>query len=133
MLGDPRFEGYNSYIMKAYVDSLEASGARIIPLIVGEPESVTMDKLSKINGILYPGGDGDYLEFGRNLFWKIKEINDNGTYFPIWSTCMGYEYIVSYISDLGWNILDHYEYHSGGMALEFTVDPRKTKMYSWLG
>ena len=45
---------------------------------------------------------------------------------------MGYEYIVSYISELGWDILDHYEYHSGDMALEFVVDPRNTKMYGWL-
>jgi hypothetical protein len=76
MLGDPRFEGYTSYIMKSYVDSLEASGARVVPLIVTEPESVTNEKLSKLNGVLYPGGDGDYLEYGRNLFWRIKEMND---------------------------------------------------------
>jgi len=120
MLDDPRFEGYKSYIMKSYVDSVEAAGARVVPIIVGEPWQVTMDKLSKMNGVIFPGGDGDYLEFGRKLFWTIKEINDNGTYFPVWGTCMGYEYIVSYISPLGWDILDHYEFHSGGMAMEFT-------------
>jgi gamma-glutamyl hydrolase len=76
MIEDPRFEGYNSYIMKSYADAVEASGARVVPLIVGEPESVTLDKLSKLNGVIYPGGDGDYLEYGRSLFWKIKEIND---------------------------------------------------------
>ena len=30
------FKGYRSYIMKSYVDFLEAAGARIVPLIVGE-------------------------------------------------------------------------------------------------
>ena len=77
----------------------------------------------KLNGVLFPGGDGDYLEYGRQIFEVIKEINDNGTYYPIWGTCMGYENIASYVSADAWNVLDVYDYDSGEMALEFTVDP----------
>ena len=33
-----------------------------------EPRNVTLDKLSKINGVIFPGGDGNYFEYG--LFWK---------------------------------------------------------------
>lgn len=40
-LNDTRFEGYNSYVMQAYVDFLQSAGARVVPLIVGEPEEVT--------------------------------------------------------------------------------------------
>ena len=82
--------------------------------------------------MIFPGGDGDYLEFGRFIFETIKEMNDNGTYFPVWGTCMGYENIVSYVSDDGWNVLDVYDFHSGDMALEFVVDPRTTKMFHGL-
>lgn len=64
---DPRFEGTDSYMMAAYVKFMEAAGARVIPLIWNEPKEVTMDKLSKINGVLFPGGDGDYLEYGRTI------------------------------------------------------------------
>lgn len=46
---------------------------------------------------------------------------------------MGYENMVSYVSDNGWNVLDVYDYDSGSMALEFVVDPRKTSMFSDLG
>lgn len=133
MVNDTRFAGYYSYIMKSYVDWVEAAGARVVPLIVGEPENVTLDKIQRVNGILFPGGDGDYLEYGRKVFQVAKEMNDNGTYLPVWGTCMGYEYIVSYISDDGWDVLNVYDYETGSMALEFTEAPGETKMFNWLG
>jgi len=48
--------------------------------------------------VLFPGGGGDYLEFGRFIFKKIKEYNDNGTYYPMWGTCLGFEDFVIYAS-----------------------------------
>ena len=55
---------------------MEASGARVVPLILGEPEEVTMDKISKLDGVLFPGGDGDYIEMGGKIIAKIMELND---------------------------------------------------------
>jgi gamma-glutamyl hydrolase len=64
MHNDTRFDNYTTYIMATFVEFMESAGARVIPLVRGEPEEVTLDKLSKINGVLFPGGDGDYLEYG---------------------------------------------------------------------
>lgn len=58
--------------MKSYVDFVEAAGARVVPLIVGESEEITLAKLKKLNGVLFPGGDGDYLEYGRFIYNTIK-------------------------------------------------------------
>lgn len=60
-------------------------------------------------------------------------MNDNGTFLPLWGTCMGYENMVSYISDNGWDVLSVFDYETGSMALEFATDPRESKMYAWLG
>jgi hypothetical protein len=68
MLDDIRFDPYYSYIMQAYVDFIIAAGARVVPFIMNEPKYVTLDKLSKVNGVLFPGGDGDYLEYGRFVY-----------------------------------------------------------------
>jgi len=54
--------------MSTYVDFMMAAGARVVPLIRSDPEDVTLDKLSKLDGILYPGGDGDYSDFGRFIW-----------------------------------------------------------------
>ena len=48
-----------------------------------------MEKLNKLNGVLMPGGDGDYHDFGKLIFDKVIELNDQGTYYPIWGTCAG--------------------------------------------
>jgi len=112
---------------------MEAAGARVIPLVLGEPEEVTLEKLSKLNGVLFPGGDGDYLEFGRFIFNKIKEYNDNGTYYPAWGTCLGYEAFAIYAADDGKNLLSSFPVDNASLPLKFVKDPRQTKMYNWLG
>ena len=46
---------------------------------------------------------------------------------------MGYENIVSYVSDEGWNVLGVYPLDSASLTLQFVEDPQTTKLYSWLG
>ena len=61
---DHRFDEYGSYIMSAYVRFVQSAGARVVPFLWDEPEEVTLDKLSKVNGVLFPGGSGDYMRIG---------------------------------------------------------------------
>jgi len=78
MQSDPRFAGYNSYIMSAYVDFMMSAGARVVPIIISDSDDVVLDKISKLDGVLFPGGDGDNLELG-NLVWDtIMQINEDG-------------------------------------------------------
>jgi hypothetical protein len=58
--------------MAAYVEFLQGSGARVVPLILGEDWSVTLDKINRLDGILFPGGDGDYIEYGRSIYNEVK-------------------------------------------------------------
>lgn len=78
-----------------------------------------------------PGGDGDNLEYGSFIYSKIKEYNDQGTYYPLWGVCMGYENMMSYAADAGWDVMTSFEYDNGSLPLEFTQDPRDTQMFSW--
>ena len=74
----PIYNGYKTYIMAAYVKYLEASGARVVPMMTTEDEATTLDKMSKVNGILFPGGGGstNYTDYGRVIYNKAKEYND---------------------------------------------------------
>ena len=54
--------------MSAYVKFMEASGARVVPIIVGESQNVTLNKLQQLDGILFPGGDGDNYALGKMVF-----------------------------------------------------------------
>lgn len=65
---DSRFEGYTSYLMNSYVHYIESAGARVVPLILGEDEEKTIEKLKKLNGVLFPGGDGSYYDHGLFIY-----------------------------------------------------------------
>jgi len=98
---DPRFEGYSTYIMAAYVDFLQGSGARVVPLILGEDWDVTLDKINRLDGILFPGGNGDYIEFGQSVYNEVKSMNDQGHFYPLWGTCLGFENMAIWAADEG--------------------------------
>ena len=68
MQADERFSDYKYYIMSSYVKYIEASGARIVPIIYDETKESIDDKLSKLDGILFPGGDGDNYDLGYYVF-----------------------------------------------------------------
>lgn len=129
---DKRFDGYNSFVMGAYVKFLEGAGARIVPFVRGEPKNETLDKLSKVNGVLFPGGNGDNLELTKFIFDYAVSENDAGRFFPIWGTCMGYENLANFTASDG-DPNEQYVMHHVSLPLKFVRDPRSTKMYCPLG
>ena len=87
--------------MQAYIDWLEAAGTRVVPIIMTDDQSVTDDKLSKLNGVLFPGGSGDYLEIGEYIYKYAIRENDAGRFYPIWGTCLGFENLAIFASTSG--------------------------------
>ena len=87
--------------MAAYPDFMKSAGARVVPIIWGEETSVTDDKLNKINGVLFPGGSGDYLDLGDHIYKSAIAKNDAGEFYPLWGTCLGFENLAIFASDSG--------------------------------
>jgi len=108
MMADPRFAGKTSFIMEAYVNFMEAAGARVVPFVQNEDPSVTDEKLKKVNGILFPGGDGDYLAITEHIYNTLIKENDSGNFYPLWGTCMGFENMAIFASDSGSPLTPHY-------------------------
>jgi gamma-glutamyl hydrolase len=133
MQKDPKFEGYKSYIMSSYVKYMEAQGARVVPVVWGEPEDVTKDKLKHLDGILFPGGNGDNVDIGRLVFDELKKYNDAGHFYPAWGTCLGYENMIAYTSDVGFDSWGIFDLHHVSLPLKFLKKPMETKMYRGLG
>ena len=68
------------------------------------------------------------------MFNIIKEMNDKGTYMPIWGTCAGMHELSSYVADEGWAVHDVYDMDSASLTLDFPYkDPTDIKIYSDLG
>lgn len=94
-------------------------------------EEETLAKLAKLNGVFLPGGDGDYYEYAKFLYHKVLEYNRNGTFYPFWGTCMGYEQIANYTAAFGDPNELYYLTHTS-LPLEFVSDPRDSLMYGQL-
>ena len=47
---------------------MKSSGARVVPIIMTDDQSVTDEKLGKMNGVLFPGGGGNYRDVGDYIY-----------------------------------------------------------------
>jgi phosphoribosylformylglycinamidine (FGAM) synthase-like amidotransferase family enzyme len=54
--------------MEAYANFMGIAGARVVPFIVNDDQTITDDKLTKVNAVLFPGGGGDYLDIGNYIY-----------------------------------------------------------------
>ncbi|CAH0714188.1 unnamed protein product, partial [Brenthis ino] len=128
-------ENYTSYIAASYVKSIEASGARIVPILIGKDRSYYEELMGKINGVLFPGGatyfnqsDG-YADAGQHIYEIAQKLNDAGHYFPIFGTCLGFELLIILASGRSKveNRIRCYSYSN--LPLHFTPDFHNSKMF----
>lgn len=84
-------------IPASYVGWLGQAGARVLPVLLDQPEAYYDEVFAKTNGILFPGGNQGidpadvYTEEGEILWRLAKQANDRGDHYPIWGTCLGFE------------------------------------------
>lgn len=114
--------------MADYAQFMEGSGARVIPIVDTETDEVTLNKLSLLNGVLFPGGAGndEYKAKAEFIYKQAIDYNDKGTFFPLFGICLGFEYLNIFASDAGHDILERLESHHASISLEFQVDPAST-------
>ncbi|XP_068618378.1 gamma-glutamyl hydrolase-like [Battus philenor] len=128
-------ENFTSYIAASYVKDIEASGARVVPILIGKNREYYKEIMSKLNGVLFPGGatyfnqsDG-YADAGQHIYELAIELNEAGDYFPIFGTCLGFELLIIIASGRGEkeNRIRCYSYTN--LPLNFTNDFRSSKMF----
>jgi len=96
---DEENEDNRTYVAASYVKWVESAGARAIPLFYDAWSVEEMQSMLKnINGVIFPGGGaefkGKYLAQLQTIFNFAKQSTDNGVYFPLWGTCLGFEELI---------------------------------------
>ena len=95
-------DGENSYYIAAsYVKWLESAGARSIPIPYDADQELVSEIFSQINGLLFPGGAADLPITAKYLWDLAVERNLNGDFFPVWGTCLGFEFMLMLVADKG--------------------------------
>jgi gamma-glutamyl hydrolase len=97
-----------SYMASSYVKYLEMAGARVVPIRIDHSFDELGYLFSRLNGILFTGGTAnfwsnnntnpptlspDYAAKGCYLYNLVKQSNDQGNFYPLWATCLGFELI----------------------------------------
>lgn len=110
ILSQPGWNSQSHYIAASYVKWLEAGGARSIPIPYDASPALLDDLFSQINGLLLPGGACDMPPGVPYLLDKIVEGNrktshgdgdGDSHYFPVWGTCLGFEFLIQYATGGG--------------------------------
>mmetsp|Transcript_27625 Transcript_27625/g.42265 ORF Transcript_27625/g.42265 Transcript_27625/m.42265 type:complete len:376 (-) Transcript_27625:148-1275(-) len=123
ILSTPNHNHTETYVAASYVKWLEAAGARSIVIPFYADDDTVEDIFGQINGLLLPGGTAiDAVPDSVKKLWSLaKKSNDDGDVFPIWGTCLSFEYMVWMIGDYGReNIQDGFDSHNISLPLHFT-------------
>lgn len=126
---------YKSYIAASYVKFVESSGGRVVPIWIGQPREYYEDIMTKINGVLLPGGatyfnqSNGYHDAGRYIYEIAIEMNDKGIHFPLWGTCLGFELLV-YLSAQPNEPRTHCSSRAQALPLEFEKDYDKSRLFA---
>ena len=106
-----------SYLDKAYVSWVEMSGANAV--IIPYNTDALDTYLSLVHGVLWVGGAIEnskthpisqykqFLETYRRVFEHAVRENDHGNYFPLWGTCLGFDFLAM----MGENLTEGYIKH----------------------
>ncbi|XP_020857846.1 gamma-glutamyl hydrolase [Phascolarctos cinereus] len=127
------FKEYGKYYIAAsYVKYLESAGARVMPIRLTLSDEEYENLFQSINGILFPGGGVDlqtskYSQVAQLFYDKALKANNEGDYFPIWGTCLGFEELTVLTS--GKLLLTSTKTSGIALPLNFTEAVSESRMF----
>lgn len=125
----------DTFIAGTYVSYVQAAGARAVPIRVEENDDYYETIFGGLNGILFPGGGvdivgSDYAKAAGKLFKLALKANDNGDFFPVWGTCLGFELLTALVSKQ--NDVVNCECEDQQLPLNMTVGFEKSRLFGGL-
>jgi gamma-glutamyl hydrolase len=86
------------YIAASYIKYIESAGGRVVPINWYSTREEIFDLLPNLNGLLLTGGGSPYHDVIDYLYDAAVEMNKKGIFFPVWSTCQGFQFTGIYFS-----------------------------------
>jgi gamma-glutamyl hydrolase len=99
--------GTHDMVAASYVKWLESAGARSIPIPYDADDELVDEILTQVNGVLFPGGSAELPKSAHRVWQMAQQYNQNGTYFPIWGTCLGFEFMMMLAAKNGPSVIEN--------------------------
>ncbi|KAI9921464.1 hypothetical protein PsorP6_000304 [Peronosclerospora sorghi] len=124
------FSYHGEYIAASYVKWIESAGGRVVPIPFNAPKPYLEQLLPQLNGILFPGGAATLNDRAEWVFELALELNDKGVHFPVWGTCLGFEWLVQLTTkDMG-SLNDGLDAMNITLTLNFTANAPTSRLFS---
>jgi len=123
-----------SYIAASYIKHMESAGARIVPIPSAMSDEDLLKLLPHLNGYLYPGGaveipESPYYRHAKVVLEYAKRSFDNGSPFPVWGTCMGFEALMVMVAGDDTSVLGTCDSDDVSLPLNFTSHAATSRMF----
>uniref|UniRef100_A0A671KLB4 folate gamma-glutamyl hydrolase n=1 Tax=Sinocyclocheilus anshuiensis TaxID=1608454 RepID=A0A671KLB4_9TELE len=122
-----------TYIPSSYVKYIESGRARVVPVRLNQSLAEHEQIFRSINGLLLIGGavdleTSDFAHTAVIYFRLALKANDEGDYFPIWGTCLGFQLLTVLVA--GENLLSKTTAENVTYPLNFTSEASSSRMFT---
>lgn len=96
---------FDSFVPASYVKWIESGGARVVPILIGRERNYYQEIMSKINGVLLPGGTVDkfeidgYADATEKVLDIAVEMNLRKDFFPIFGVGLGMDLLLHFSNE----------------------------------
>ncbi|KAF0687675.1 Aste57867_20659 [Aphanomyces stellatus] len=125
---DPDYD--DEFIAASYIKWIESAGGRAVRIPWNASKDETARLLTSVNGLLLPGGDPDPNESAAFMYNFALELNRNGSYFPVWGTCLGFEWLLQ-LQSTNAKILDNVDAQNLSSTIEFLGPRRESRLFGF--
>lgn len=132
---------HGDYIAASYVKWVESAGGRVVPIPYSAPKPYLEQLLPQLNGLLFPGGAAAVNDRAEWLYHQALGLNDQGVHFPVWATCLGFEWLIQLTTNDTDSLTKNLDSMNITLPLNFTESARTSRLFSqaslelfsWLG
>lgn len=121
---------YDSFTLSIKINIL----GRVVPIPYNTTEDEMEHLFSSLNGLLIPGGGATVSPAALFSMQKTIEVNDNGDYFPMWGTCMGFQWLmIGYSGNPSKFTLDGvFNAENISLPLQYTTKAKTSRLFNSL-
>lgn len=126
------FSGTNEtgmqYMPASYVKWLEMAGARVLPMSYYASDAQVDSLFAQANGLLLMGGDAKMPPSVRRLWRNAITAHAKGDPFPIWGTCLGFEWLMQLGASDDGILKKGFDSWNLSLPLNLTVQPSTSSL-----